>query len=100
MPTQDDDDDDDPLKKARRLMAASGAGDDKIVRLAAKREEKERKEREREARGKKRDDGKTFKALPPDCPVRPLGCNGSDYYFLDAIDQLIVKPAEKLGQQG
>lgn len=38
--------------------------------------------------------------LGEDCPVRPLGVNGSDYYFLDAIDQLVEKNADKLGQNG
>lgn len=38
--------------------------------------------------------------LGEDCPVRPLGVNGSEYYFLDAIDQLVVKHADKLSQNG
>lgn len=38
--------------------------------------------------------------LGEDCPVRALGVQGSKYYFLDAIDQLVEKDADKLGQNG
>lgn len=38
--------------------------------------------------------------LGDDCPVQPLGVNGSEYYFLDAIVQLVVKHADKMGQNG
>lgn len=93
-------DDEDPLEKARRLMPQAADGKDKIIRLAAKREEKARKEKDRKERADNREKGKEFKPLPDDCPVRPLGVNRSDYYFLDAIDQLIVKPADKMGQKG
>lgn len=43
---------------------------------------------------------RAYMDLGDDCPVQPLGVNGSDYYFLDAIDQLNIKNADKLGQNG
>lgn len=38
--------------------------------------------------------------LPDDCPVVPLGVQGSTYYFIDAIKQLVEKDAAELGQNG
>lgn len=38
--------------------------------------------------------------LPADCPVVPLGVQGSTYYFIDAIKQLVVKDAAELGANG
>jgi hypothetical protein len=38
--------------------------------------------------------------LPHDCPVVPLGVQGSTYYFIDAIGQLVVKDADKMGTNG
>jgi hypothetical protein len=98
-PNDDDDplkDDDDPLKKAQRAMAEANARG-KIVPIAPKREEKERKKHEHQERQQSGEHGKEFKLYPPDAPVSCLGCNVSDYYFLDAIRQLVIKPSDKMG---
>lgn len=43
-----------------------------------------------------------FKPFPMDgkAPVRPLGVIGSEYHFLDALNQHVVKSADKLSQNG
>lgn len=57
-------------------------------------------EEEGAPRGRKRKGGKPFKPLPSDCPVIPLGTDGSTYYFIDSLGQFIAKEAAELGQNG
>jgi hypothetical protein len=95
----------DPLKSLQHLFEAQEAVADKVVPLP-------KRERPADAgatpdpddkKGKKEKAPKVprqYIELGEDCPVRPLGVNGSEYYFLDAIDQLVVKHADKLGQNG
>lgn len=95
----------DPLKNLAHLFQQQEAVADKVVPLP-------KRERPADAAAAPDPDdkkGKKDKApkvarqyieLGEDCPVRPLGVNGSEYYFLDAIDQLVVKHADKLGQNG
>lgn len=92
------DDDDDPLRKLQRMMIEATGESNKVVPLAPKLAERDRKKAP--TRGEDRDKGKRFKELPTECPVRPLGIQDSTYYFLDVKDQLIVKPADKMNQKG
>lgn len=74
-----------PLPKSQRTADAGGAPQPK--------DEKGKKDKAPKV-------PREYITLGDDCPVQPLGVNGSEYYFLDAIIQLVVKHADKLGQNG
>lgn len=97
-------DDDDPAKKIAALFVQQERLAENVVPM--------RRPDETPATAADQDNGKKGKkdkkpkaprqyiTLGEDCPVRPLGVQGSTYWFLDAIDQLVEKHADKLGQNG
>lgn len=97
-------DDDEALKKLAGLFQQQEAAADKVVpmrkREPAPAAEAPADKGKREKKPKEPKVPRAYIELGEDCPVRPLGVNGSEYYFLDAIDQLVVKHADKLGQNG
>lgn len=103
----DDTPSNDPVAGLAHLFQRQEATAEKVVPLT--RRERERTADADEPQHDERKKGKKDKApkvpreyisLGDDCPVQPLGVNGSEYYFLDAIIQLVVKHADKLGQNG
>lgn len=98
-------DDNDPIKKLGALFVGRETSAEKVVPLPARESAPApQTEGDDKSRRKKKDKApkvpRAYIELGEDCPVRPLGVNGSEYYFLDAIDQLVVKHADKLGQNG
>jgi hypothetical protein len=102
------DQDNDPLKNLAHLFNKQEAQGDKVVPLPKRDRPADAapppdQDGEKGKKGKKEKQPKVPRAyieLGEDCPVRPLGVNGSDYFFLDAIDQLVIKNADKLSQNG
>lgn len=99
------DDDNDPVKSLAHLFGQQEAVGDKVVPLPKRERQQDEAalQVDQDEKKKKKEKVKVPRAyieLGDDCPVRPLGVNGSEYYFLDAIKQLVVKHADKLGQNG
>jgi hypothetical protein len=95
------DDAPDPLANVRHLFGEAEKAAENVVPM--KRPAAADAPGPEEGKGKKEKAPKEARAyieLGESCPVRPLGVNGSEYYFLDAIDQLVVKHADKLSQNG
>lgn len=101
-------DDDDALKKLAGLFAAQERQAEKVVPFqrpanatrTAEEPEPPSDSKKKPPKEKKPKAPRAYIELGDDCPVKPLGVSGSEYYFLDAIKQLVVKHADKLGQNG
>jgi len=98
--------DDDPLKRIAGLFQERERQAETVVPLPRREAPAPVPDQDDEPRGrrkKKAKEPKTPRAyieLGDDCPVKPIGVNGSEYYFLDALQQLVVKNADKLSQNG
>ena len=95
----------DPLKNLAHLFSRQEQVAEKVVALPQRQRtadaDAEQDSDDDKGRKEKRPKApRQYIELGEDCPVRPLGVNGSTYYFLDAIDQLVEKHADKLGQNG
>lgn len=95
----------DPLKNLAHLFQQQEAVADNVAPMTKRQREAAAAPAPEPEEGKRKKDKapkvpRQYIELGDDCPVKPLGVNGSDYYFLDAIDQLVVKHADKLGQNG
>lgn len=93
-----------PLDNLAHLFAKQERVADKVVPLSPRdRHHDDEPHEEPQRKGKKEKAPKVpreYIELGDDCPVKPLGVNGSEYYFLDALNQLVIKHADKLGQNG
>lgn len=71
-------------------LTAKPTASEKVAEQAAKRSQRESRER-RELAGE-------LLELPDDLPVEPLGTNGNNYFYLDALRQFRQLPADKHGR--
>ena len=96
-----DDDADDSVSKLAHLFATQEKQATNVVPMPTRpKEEAPEPKPDEEKKTKRPKKPRIYIDLGDDCPVRCLGVNGSEYYFLDAIDQLNIKHADKLGQNG
>ena len=93
-------DEDDPVNRLAHLFGTQEKAATNVVPLQPRPKEEAAPAPEEEKKTQRPKKPRVFIDLGDDCPVRCLGVNGSEYYFLDAIDQLNIKHADKLGQNG